>query len=70
MTPRWTATGLSQDLPKGVVMAGHWQGHDLAVWRSATGRLQAWNDRCPHRGMRPRTPTLSKPLDDRRVGTG
>lgn len=52
MTPRWIATGLSQDLPKAVVMAGHWQGHDLAVWRSATGRLQAWNDRCPHRGMR------------------
>jgi len=52
MKPRWTATGLSQDLPKAVVMAGYWQGHDLAVWRSATGRLQAWNDRCPHRGMR------------------
>ena len=52
MIPRWIATGLSQDLPKAVVMAGHWQGHDLAVWRSATGRLQAWNDRCPHRGMR------------------
>lgn len=52
MKPRWIATGLSQDLPKAVVMAGYWQGHDLAVWRSATGRLQAWNDRCPHRGMR------------------
>ena len=52
MIPRWIATGLSQDLPKAVVMAGNWQGHDLAVWRSATGRLQAWNDRCPHRGMR------------------
>ena len=52
MTSRWIATGLSQDLPKAVVMAGYWQGHDLAVWRSATGRLQAWNDRCPHRGMR------------------
>lgn len=52
MTPRWIATGLSHDLPKAVAMAGHWQGHDLAVWRSATGRLQAWNDRCPHRGMR------------------
>ncbi len=52
MTQRWTATGLSQDLPKAVAMAGHWQGHDLAVWRSASGRLQAWNDRCPHRGMR------------------
>ena len=52
MTPRWTATGLSQDLPKAVAMAGYGHGHDLAVWRSATGRLQAWNDRCPHRGMR------------------
>lgn len=52
MTPHWIATGLSQDLPKSVAMAGHWQGQDLAVWRSATGRVQAWNDRCPHRGMR------------------
>ncbi len=36
----------------GVVMAGSWQGAELAIWRSATGRLSAWNDRCPHRGMR------------------
>jgi nitrite reductase/ring-hydroxylating ferredoxin subunit len=27
-------------------------GVDLAVWRSASGRLSAWKDRCPHRGMR------------------
>jgi nitrite reductase/ring-hydroxylating ferredoxin subunit len=33
-------------------MAGHWNGTDLAVWRSASGRLAAWKDRCPHRGMR------------------
>lgn len=48
----WVANGLSQDLPPGVVMAGDWQGADLAIWRSASGRLAAWGDRCPHRGMR------------------
>jgi nitrite reductase/ring-hydroxylating ferredoxin subunit len=27
-------------------------GAELALWRSASGRLAAWADRCPHRGMR------------------
>ncbi len=28
-------------------------GHeDLVVWRSASGVLSAWENRCPHRGMR------------------
>jgi nitrite reductase/ring-hydroxylating ferredoxin subunit len=27
-------------------------GIELALWRSATGRVAAWADRCPHRGMR------------------
>ncbi|GLS86598.1 hypothetical protein GCM10010873_15720 [Cypionkella aquatica] len=48
----WVANGLSQDLPSGVVMAGNWQGAELAIWRSVSGRLAAWGDRCPHRGMR------------------
>lgn len=52
MTFPWIATGLSRDLPSGVVMAGHWQDTELAVWRSASGKLAAWKDRCPHRGMR------------------
>ena len=52
MSGMWVANGLSQDLPLGVVMAGAWQGAELAIWRSASGRLSAWNDRCPHRGMR------------------
>lgn len=52
MTNRWIATGLSRDLPPGVVMAGRWQEVELAIWRSAGGRLSAWKDRCPHRGMR------------------
>jgi nitrite reductase/ring-hydroxylating ferredoxin subunit len=48
----WVANGLSKDLPAGVVMPGLWQGVDLAIWRSASGVLRAWKDRCPHRGMR------------------
>lgn len=52
MSGSWVANGLSQDLPSGVVMAGARHGAELAIWRSASGRLSAWNDRCPHRGMR------------------
>ena len=52
MAGSWVANGLSQDLPPGVVMAGAWQGAELAIWRAGSGRLSAWNDRCPHRGMR------------------
>jgi phenylpropionate dioxygenase-like ring-hydroxylating dioxygenase large terminal subunit len=52
MPSDWTAAALSCDLPVGVVLPGRLGGSDLAIWRSATGRLSAWNDRCPHRGMR------------------
>ena len=52
MTSQWVANGLSRDLPPAVVMHGVCAGQDLAVWRSASGRLAAWKDRCPHRGMR------------------
>ncbi len=52
MTTPWIATGLSDDLPCGGVMAGRWQDTQLAIWRSASGQLSAWKDRCPHRGMR------------------
>jgi nitrite reductase/ring-hydroxylating ferredoxin subunit len=27
-------------------------GEHLVVWRSESGRIGAWSDRCPHRGMR------------------
>lgn len=33
-------------------MPGTCSGVDLAIWRSATGKIAAWKDRCPHRGMR------------------
>ena len=44
--------GLSKNLPPQRVMRAFSGGHDLAVWRSASGELSAWGNRCPHRGMR------------------
>lgn len=52
MASAWTPVGLSRDLPGLAVMPASVEGLDLAVWRSASGRVAAWDDRCPHRGMR------------------
>ena len=48
----WTAVCVADDLPDRVVIGSECAGADIAVWRSATGLLSAWADRCPHRGMR------------------
>ena len=44
--------GLSQDLTAQRVMRAQVGEHDLAIWRSASSNVQAWANRCPHRGMR------------------
>ncbi len=33
-------------------MPGCVNGSELAIWRSVSGQVHAWGDRCPHRGMR------------------
>lgn len=48
----WTPVALSRDLPCLGVMPVCVDGMHVALWRSASGRLAAWSDRCPHRGMR------------------
>lgn len=52
MTAVWTAACLSADMPPGTVLQSSCDGAELAVWRSAQGKVSAWNDRCQHRGMR------------------
>lgn len=47
-----TPVGLSRDLAAKHVMRAEVQGQDVAVWRGPDGELHAWNNRCPHRGMR------------------
>jgi len=44
--------GLSRDLVAKRVMRADVQGLDVAVWRDPDEGLHAWNNRCPHRGMR------------------
>lgn len=48
----WTPVALSSDLPPRLVIPTTLNGQDIAVWRSESGKVHAWNDRCPHRGMR------------------
>jgi nitrite reductase/ring-hydroxylating ferredoxin subunit len=52
MTPAWTPAILSPDLPPGLVAPSFCDGAEVAVWRGHSGRVAAWIDRCPHRGMR------------------
>ena len=52
MATEWCAAGLAEDVPPKVVIPAQLGGVELAIWRSASGKLSAWKDRCPHRGMR------------------
>lgn len=52
MAAPWIPVLRSDDLPPSVAAPARAHGRDLAVWRSASGHLSAWLDRCPHRGMR------------------
>lgn len=44
------------------VVAGFTHGEELVLWRTAEGSIQAWDNRCPHRGMRL---TLGRIVDNR-----
>lgn len=52
MTAAWTPVALARDLTRLCVTPVCVDGIEVALWRSATGRVAAWADRCPHRGMR------------------
>ena len=50
---RWHPVVAAQTLRAGHgVLAARLLGQPLALWRSADGQPQAWEDRCPHRGVR------------------
>ena len=44
--------GFSEHLSNARVMRAFVNGKDVVVWRSSSGKLSAWGNRCPHRGMR------------------
>jgi nitrite reductase/ring-hydroxylating ferredoxin subunit len=48
----WYAVALSEGLEAGTSAGTHLFGKEIVVWRDANGVAHAWEDRCPHRGMR------------------
>jgi nitrite reductase/ring-hydroxylating ferredoxin subunit len=52
MTASWIAVALSPDIPPAVAIPVIAPWGELVVWRSASGRLSCFPERCPHRGMR------------------
>lgn len=48
----WAAVALSADIPPATAAPARLEGAEIVLWRDAGGTLQAWEDRCPHRGMR------------------
>lgn len=48
----WHPVAASDDLPVGHVYQTRLCDRPLAVWRSTSGDVNIWEDRCPHRGVR------------------
>jgi nitrite reductase/ring-hydroxylating ferredoxin subunit len=49
---RWFAVSACDAVPPGHVAYTQLLGQELVLWRSAAGVLNAWENRCPHRGVR------------------
>jgi nitrite reductase/ring-hydroxylating ferredoxin subunit len=48
----WHPVALAKDLEPGQSAGTRLFDRELCIWRDAEGRPHAWEDRCPHRGMR------------------
>ncbi len=48
----WVAVSGNSDLAPSSARAVSVAGLDVVIWRSEAGAVQAWENRCPHRGMR------------------
>ncbi len=49
---RWIAIAQSNDVPPRHIFHGRLLGTELAVWRDDAGRINVWENRCPHRNVR------------------
>ena len=48
----WVPAGLANMVQNESAMRSVIENNDLALWRGADGVTRAWENRCPHRGMR------------------
>lgn len=52
MQTGWYPLALSSAIEAGTSAGAVLMGQEIVVWRDAGGRAHAWEDRCPHRGMK------------------
>ncbi len=52
MSDGWTAVGLVNTVPPHSAVRVIVDDHDIVLWRGQDGIVRAWENRCPHRGMR------------------
>jgi nitrite reductase/ring-hydroxylating ferredoxin subunit len=48
----WYCVAVSEGLEPGTSAGTRLFGKEIVVWRDSEGAAHAWEDRCPHRGMR------------------
>ena len=48
----WSPLALAADIEPGTSAGTVWNGAEIVIWRDSAGHLHAWEDRCPHRGMK------------------
>ena len=48
----WHPLALSRDVAPGTSAGVVVNGQEIVVWRDLSGTAHAWEDRCPHRGMK------------------
>jgi nitrite reductase/ring-hydroxylating ferredoxin subunit len=51
-TDCWYPVALSNDLEAGLSAGTRLFDREMCIWRDSDGGVHAWEDRCPHRGMR------------------
>jgi nitrite reductase/ring-hydroxylating ferredoxin subunit len=52
MSRHWIPVGLSIDIAPATAAPSIVNSEEFVIWRSASGVVQVWRDRCPHRGLR------------------
>jgi len=52
MSEGWYPLALSSAIEAGTSAGAVLDGQEIVVWRDSSGMAHAWEDRCPHRGMK------------------
>jgi nitrite reductase/ring-hydroxylating ferredoxin subunit len=52
LAAEWFPVARGEEAAKRNVLQAQLLGQEIAIWRDDTGQINAWENRCPHRGVR------------------